>query len=111
MPYDFGDVVLVRFPYTNQIGSKQRPAVVVSSRTYNDARPDIVMMAITSQIRYPLGHAETQISDWQSANLAKPSVVKPLFATVEQTLVLRQLGSLSPSDLSALRSAISVILS
>ena len=34
MPFDFGDVVLVPFPFTNQTASKQRPAVVVSNRVY-----------------------------------------------------------------------------
>lgn len=51
MPYEFGDVVLVPFPFTNQAASKQRPAVVVSSRAYNAAKPDIIVMAITSQFR------------------------------------------------------------
>jgi mRNA interferase MazF len=50
MPFEFGDVVLVRFPFTDQIGSKQRPAVVISNRAYNIARPDVVIMSITSQL-------------------------------------------------------------
>jgi mRNA interferase MazF len=29
--YQFGDVVLVAFPFTDQVTTKQRPAVVVSS--------------------------------------------------------------------------------
>lgn len=51
MPFDFGAVVLVPFPFTSQAASKKRPAVVVSSRTYNRTKPDIVVMAITSQLR------------------------------------------------------------
>ena len=51
MPFEFGDVVLVPFPFTNQAASKKRPAVVVSSHAYNTARLDVVVMAITSQVR------------------------------------------------------------
>lgn len=40
-PLDFGDVVLVPFPFTSQAASKQRPAVIVSSRAYNLERPDL----------------------------------------------------------------------
>jgi mRNA interferase MazF len=47
--FDFGDVVLVRFPFTDQSAVKQRPAVVVSSEAYHRARPDILIMAITAR--------------------------------------------------------------
>ncbi|MCP9493236.1 MAG: hypothetical protein MSG64_02150 [Pyrinomonadaceae bacterium MAG19_C2-C3] len=36
--YNFGDVVLVPFPFTDQSGAKKRPAAVVSSFAYNNAR-------------------------------------------------------------------------
>jgi mRNA interferase MazF len=49
MPYEFGAIVLVPFPFTDQSASKRRPAVVISKRAYNSARPDIVVMAVTSQ--------------------------------------------------------------
>ena len=51
MSFDFADVVLVPFPFTNQAAFKRRPAVVVSSRSYNLGRPDLIVMAITSQLR------------------------------------------------------------
>ncbi len=49
--FEFGDVVLVPFPFTDQSTTKKRPAVVVSSRPYNAERPDVIIMAITSQVR------------------------------------------------------------
>jgi hypothetical protein len=61
----FGDVVLVPFPFTDQSGTKKRPAVVVSSDGYNASRRDIVIMAVTSQVRTPLGFGEGMIDDWQ----------------------------------------------
>ena len=106
MPYDFGDVVLVPFPFTDQSSSKQRPAVTVSQRAYANARPDVVLMAITSQVRLPLGFAEVFLADWQDANLLKPSVIKPVFATLEQGLIIKKLGQLSPADQASLRQAI-----
>lgn len=110
MPYEFGDVVLVRFPFTNQTAFKQRPAVVISNRAYNIARPDAVIMAITSQLHSPSGLGEVWISQWQAANLLKPSAVKPVFATLEQSLILKRLGILHPSDQAALRQAIAAVL-
>ena len=111
MPYEFGDVVLVRFPFTNQAAFKQRPACIVSSRAYNVAKPDVVIMAITSQVHSPPSLGEVQVGQWQAANLLKPSAIKPVFATLEQNLILKRLGVLDPSDQAALRQAIAAVLS
>jgi mRNA-degrading endonuclease toxin of MazEF toxin-antitoxin module len=51
MPYHFGDVIVVPFPFTDQTTTKKRPAVVVSSEAYHRERPDLILMAITSQLR------------------------------------------------------------
>lgn len=101
--FSFGDVVLVPFPFTDQSGTKKRPAVVVSGAGYNTSRRDIVIMAITSQVRTPLGFGEAMVGDWQGAGLIKESVLKPVFTTIEQGLVLRVMGQLSAADIKTLR--------
>jgi mRNA interferase MazF len=67
-------------------------------------------MAITSQLRPNPGSPDLPIGNWQAAGLLKPSVVKPVFATLEQRLVLRQLGALAEADQVALRKSISEII-
>ncbi len=59
--YRFGDVILIPFPFTDQSTSKQRPAVVISSEAYQRQRHDVVVMAITSQVRTPAGFGETAL--------------------------------------------------
>ena len=111
MPFEFGNVVLLAFPFTNQTRAKRRPAVVVSSRAYNATRPDLVVMAITSQLRPAQDIGEVWIEQWRAAGLLKPSVIKPVFATLEQRLALRRLGALMPEDCATLRKTIAEILS
>jgi mRNA interferase MazF len=106
MPYEFGDVILVPFPYTNQTSTKQRPAVVVSNRSYNRSRPDVVAMAVTSVIT----PGEVPVGDWQRAGLLKPSIFKPLFATFENSLIRRRLGVLADNDKTVLRKLIHSVL-
>ena len=61
--YDFGDVVLVGFPFTSLQATKRRPAVIISNRSYQQNRPDVILMAITGQIREPLSIGEAMLED------------------------------------------------
>lgn len=108
--YNFGDVVLVGFPFTNLQTTKKRPAVVISKSSYQQNRPDVILMAITSQIRQPLATGEALLQDWQAAGLAKPSVLKPLIATIEQNRIIKTMGPLSDQDQSRLSGIIQEIL-
>ena len=110
MAYSFGDVVLVPFPFTDQTSVKKRPAVIVSSNGYNANRRDLVIMAITSQVRTPLRFGEALVADWQAAGLIKPSVLKPVFTTIEQGLILRTMGSIAAADLHTLKAVIAQVI-
>jgi mRNA interferase MazF len=101
--FEFGDVVLVRFPFSDHSTVKQRPAAVISSAAYHQARPDLLIMAISSQIRSWTAFAEPEIRHWKAAGLLKPSVIKPVIATIERGLIRRTLGHLRPADIDALR--------
>ena len=107
--YRFGDTVLVPFPFTDQTTTKKRPAVVASSDKYNQNRPDLVIMAVTSQI-FTDHYGDVQIQGWQQAGLLKPSVIKPVLTTVEKSLVLKRLGRLADNDRIALNEGLKMIL-
>ena len=47
--YDAGDVVLVRYPFTDLSTTKRRPAVILSPRSYSDRFDDVVVMPLTSR--------------------------------------------------------------
>jgi mRNA interferase MazF len=108
--YEFGDVVLVPFPFTDQTTTKKRPTIVVSSQDYNSARPDLIEIAVSSQIRWPLLFGEAEITDWQAAGLLKISVIKPVLTTLQKNLVIRQLGKLQNSDCQTLELLLQLVL-
>lgn len=107
--YERGDIVLVPFPFSDQTTTKKRPAVAVSSSLFNRQSPDIVILAVTSKISAPFGIGESLIGDWQVAGLLKPSAIKSAISTVEQTLILRKLGTLSQSDIVAMNTALTIM--
>jgi mRNA interferase MazF len=110
MDYQFGDVVLVPFPFTDQSTAKQRPGVIISNATYHRERRDVILMAITSQVRSSGTFGEVIVQEWQAANLLKPSAIKPVIATLEQVLIIKTRGRLSQHDQTALKKAIALII-
>ena len=106
----FGDIILVPFPFTDQSTVKKRPAVVASSDVYNSSRDDCIIMAVTSRLHQVNKPGEELITDWQGAGLLKPSVFKPILATIENTLILKQLGCLQPEDRQTLAAILHQIL-
>jgi mRNA interferase MazF len=107
-----GDVVLVPIGFTDQSGSKRRPAVIVSSDQYHAQPPDVMIASITSNllaIRHP---GDVLLDDWQAAGLLRPSLVQTKIATIENGIIERGLDRLSHEDLTkvdqGLREALSL---
>ena len=107
--FEFGDIVLVPFPFTDQSTTKKRPAVVINSVAYSTERPDVIIMAITSQLRSENAF-DVRVTDWQTANLLKPSAIKPVVTTIEQRLVIKRLGTLTEIDRRNLKQGLTRIL-
>lgn len=107
---EFGDVVLVAFPFTDLQTLKRRPAVVVSSANFNDQGRDVILMAVTSNLHQPAMFGDLTINDWEIAGLLKPSMLKPLLATLHVSLVRATLGRLATADSLGLQRTLSSIL-
>ena len=102
MIYERGDVVLIRFPFTDLKGSKQRPALVISTAEYNRRGQDVVVAAVSSarvEDPQPFDHA---VKDWKAAGLLHPSVVRAgKIVTLHRSTIRRRLGSIGDTDLRA----------
>jgi mRNA interferase MazF len=99
MAFAKGDVVLVPFPFTDLTAVRVRPALVVSSRQYNDSASDVILAMVTS--REHDAPTDYGLRDWQSAGLIYPSWIRAKLATLEQRLVQFSPGRLSTRDLRA----------
>jgi len=86
-------VLLLRFPFSDATGSRQRPALVI----FDAGDEDVLVARITRQER--TDPQDVEIKEWSSAGLLVPSTVRlHKLATVEKSLVSRKLGRLSDTD-------------
>lgn len=107
IPYNHGDVVLVAFRFTDQVGYKRRPAVILSTDAYHAGRRDAILMALTTQ---PAAHfGDCQLTDWHAAGLPRPTNVKAIVQTFERSAIERRLGRLTTRDLAAVCDALRTI--
>jgi mRNA interferase MazF len=99
--YSRGDVVLVSFIFSDEIGVKRRPAVIVSSDAYHQGRKEAIIAAITSNVdRILVG--DHLIEDWQKAGLLYPSVATGIIRTIKQGMIARKLGAMPSPDMEAI---------
>ncbi len=105
--YEAGDVVLVRFPFTDLSSQKRRPAVVIFSGAEESRYRDLIVMALTSRLAAKSQPGEYRLHDWPSAGLLLPTMTKPLLATLSASMIVRRLGTLAPVD----RQGVAIVLS
>ena len=99
-----GDVAVVPFPFSEQPGTKRRPALVLSGRSFNKAGHTILAMITTK------GHApwpgDVAIEDLEAAGLTQPCKVRLKLFTLDNRLILRHAGIFTESDHQAARQSL-----
>ncbi|HVT27409.1 MAG TPA: type II toxin-antitoxin system PemK/MazF family toxin [Lacipirellulaceae bacterium] len=91
--YRNGDVLLVVFPFVDEQRGKKPPALVIC----DTGDQDVVLARVTTQVRHD--QFDLELIDWKAAGLLAPSVVRlHKLATIDKSLVQRQLGRVSDSD-------------
>jgi mRNA interferase MazF len=100
--YRRGQVVVVNVPFSDQTGSKPRPALVVSAERFHRTLPDVIVCPISSQPRYfrRPGSGDCLLRNWQAVGLRHPSTVRiSNLVAVDKGLIDRVLGSVRGEDL------------
>ncbi len=92
--YSKGEVILVKYPFSDLSGSKVRPAVVINAAHTSQ---DILIVPLTSKTGSLLA-GEFVLADWKKAGLNVESAVKRGIYTVQQNLVAKRIGKLCGTD-------------
>ena len=96
-----GDIVLVKFPFSDLESSKKRPTLLLTSPLDIKQNVSISTIAmITSKIESLQLPGDYQIENWSQANLLHPSLLRlSKIATVETQLISKTLGKLNDKDI------------
>jgi len=96
--YRRGEIVLIPVPFTDLSSVKRRPVLVISNISYNCKNHDMIVVAITSNMQQDGIVIDTK--DLVSGELPKKSLVRyDKIYTLEQGIVIKQLGTVSENVL------------
>jgi mRNA interferase MazF len=92
MIFEQGDLVLIRYPFSNQIDYKIRPAIIVSNNSFNK-KFDSWACPVSSKNK----NNYFEITNFvENGNLDKKSFVKTdAIASLDSNLVLKKLGKIN----------------
>ena len=96
------EIILLRYPFSNLVGTKIRPAIVVNAPHISK---DVIIVPLTSRVTSLLA-GEFILQDWQPAGLNVPSAVKRGLYTVEESLIVKTVGWLSVTDEQSLENSL-----
>lgn len=105
--FEPGDVVLVRFPFTNLATTKKRPALVLSPPAFAEGHGDLVVLALTSR---PQSDDALRLAEWKAAGLPKPTWLKALIGTLSGRLIVRRVGKMARADTPRVAKALSELI-
>ena len=87
--YKFGDILLLKFPFTDSETFKKRPALVIIDT--DDA--DIILCRITSRIYNT--EFDIEIDDWSKCGLKLASIIRiHKIATLNKDLIKLKMGEI-----------------
>jgi mRNA interferase MazF len=106
---EFGDVVVVPFPFVDLAAEKRRPSLILSHAAFNGSHRHSICAMITTGARssWP---SDVAIEDLKLAGLNRPCVVRWKLFTLPNEFILRRAGKLASRDRDKVVSAVHNIL-
>ncbi|WP_461255522.1 type II toxin-antitoxin system PemK/MazF family toxin [Treponema sp. R80B11-R83G3] len=104
-----GEIVLIPVPFSDLSSVKKRPVLVISNISHNSTNSDMIVVAITSNLQQNGIFIETK--DLLSGELPKKSLIRyDKIYTLEQCIVIKQLGMVSENILKNVINSINILI-
>jgi mRNA interferase MazF len=104
------ETAVVPFPFSDMPVEKRRPALVLSSRTFNEESGETIMAMITTA-KGSSWPSDISVRDIVSAGLVTNCFIRWKVMTLPNSMILRRLGKLSEIDTAACRTRFDTIFS
>ncbi len=102
-----GEILLPELLFTDYLGKKLRPVLVVSSDKLNRVSDDLIVLKITGSPHFEEFQVELKQKDLLRGKLKKKSFIdcSSVF-TVEKSLIIKSIGEISPEKMNEVKEAL-----
>jgi mRNA interferase MazF len=106
-----GDIVLIPVPYSDLTNKKQRPVLDISNDNYNKMIEDLVVVAITSQLKDLDYSVIIESKDLNEGELRVTSAIRAdKVYTLSKDIVRKKFGEVNSEVLEGVRTKINELL-
>lgn len=111
MMYKQGDIVLLPVPFSDLTNRKQRPVLVISSNSYNEVTDDIIVVAITSQLRNLDYSVVIKSEDLKEGKLKIASAIRAdKIYTLSKDIVRKKFGQVNAEVMENVRKKVNELI-
>ena len=104
------ELVLLPYPFSDQVGSKVRPAIIVSNDNFNKRCEDCVMVPLTTLIKDEPFSLIVNQDSLESGKLLKQSRVRiDKIFTIKKSLIIMQIGKINDKTLEKIKTEINKV--
>jgi mRNA interferase MazF len=104
-----GNIVVVPFPFVDNANIKPRPALIVSSKSFNEEHDHSIMTMITTGLSTKW-KSDIEILDLKFAGLPVKSYIRLKFFTLDNRLIKKIIGQLDDKSFADLKNNLSSYL-
>ena len=109
--YEQGDIVLIPVPFSDLTNRKQRPVMIISNDSYNKVTEDIVVVAITSQLKDLDYSVVIESKDLVEGELKIKSAIRTdKVYTLSKGIVRKKFGQVNSDVLKSVRAKINELI-
>jgi mRNA interferase MazF len=104
-----GDIIIVPFPFVDNANVKSRPALVVSSKIFNEEQDHSILVMITTAAATKW-KSDIEITNLKLAGLPVKSFIRLKFFTLDNRLIKKTVGKLDDNALNKVKDNLTLYL-
>jgi len=110
IPLKQRNIVLVPFPFSDQSGTKVRPALILSNTTFNATSQDVIICAITTQ-HAPGATIPLSQKNLETGKLYDNCFIKPEnLCKIHRNKIIKNIGTVNKETLAKTNKAILTLI-